>query len=166
MKESATPSSVWPASAVMSISAEKNVTATGSVWCRTAEDLAKSSKVLTKAFSTGRRWLEWRDLVRTRTFRLCAATSKKVFVTAFGLFTLSLIGGVCNCDRSDCLAMRCMVTHGIPVMFRAECVAAVNPDLCNGCRLCCGCGICSSVCQKDAVRLEERSKVSAAASRW
>ncbi|UCC96686.1 MAG: 4Fe-4S binding protein [Phycisphaerales bacterium] len=106
-------------------------------------------------------------------------------------FHAPFIGGICNCDRSDCLAMRCTVTHRIPVMFRAEYVAAVNPDLCNGCRQCMrvcqfgavsysvsnkkavidqrdcyGCGICRSVCRKDAIHLEERSKAPAAASLW
>ena len=106
-------------------------------------------------------------------------------------FHAPFIGGVCNCDRSDCLAMRCTVTQGIPVMFRAEYVGAVNPDECNGCRQCMrvcqfgaisysvsnrkvvidqrqcyGCGICRSVCPKDAIHLEERSNVPIAASLW
>ena len=106
-------------------------------------------------------------------------------------FQTPFIGGICNCDRSDCLAMRCTVTHGIPVMFRAEYVAEVDPDLCNGCRQCMrlcqfgaisysvsnkkvttdqrqcyGCGICRSVCQKKAIRLRERGEVPAAAGRW
>ena len=106
-------------------------------------------------------------------------------------FHTPFIGGICNCDRSDCLAMRCTVTHGIPVMFRAEYVAEVDPDLCNGCRQCMrlcqfgaisysvsnkkvttdqrqcyGCGICRSVCQKKAIRLRERGEVPAAAGRW
>jgi ferredoxin len=106
-------------------------------------------------------------------------------------FHAPFIGGICNCDRSDCLAMRCTVTQSVPVMFRAEYIAAVDPDQCNGCRQCMrvcqfgavsysvsnkkavidqrqcyGCGICRSVCKKDAIRLEERSKVSVAASLW
>ena len=106
-------------------------------------------------------------------------------------FHAPFIGGICNCDRSDCLAMRCTVTQSVPVMFRAEYIAAVDPDQCNGCRQCMrvcqfgaisysvankkavieqrqcyGCGICRSVCQKDAIHLEERSKVSVAASLW
>jgi len=106
-------------------------------------------------------------------------------------FHTPFIGGICNCDRSDCLAMRCTVTQGIPVMFRAEYVAAVDPDECNGCRQCMrvcqfgaisysvsnrkvvidqrqcyGCGICRSVCPKDAIHLEERSNVPIAASLW
>lgn len=101
------------------------------------------------------------------------------------------IGGICNCDKSDCLAMRATVTHGLPVMFRAEYVAKTDPDLCNGCRLCMrvcqfgaigysaalekssidprrcfGCGICRSVCTREAISLVERLNVPAAKSLW
>jgi Pyruvate/2-oxoacid:ferredoxin oxidoreductase delta subunit len=106
-------------------------------------------------------------------------------------FRAPFIGGICNCDRSDCLAMRCTVTHGVPIMFRAEYVAQVDPDACVGCRQCMrlcqfgamcysasnrkvsidqrwcyGCGICRSACAKDAIHLHERASVSAAANRW
>jgi ferredoxin len=106
-------------------------------------------------------------------------------------FIAPFIGGICNCDRSDCLAMRMTVTHGVPIMFRAEYVAGVDSDLCNGCRQCMrvcqfgalgysaaqekafidprrcyGCGICRSVCTKDAISLDERSKVSIASKIW
>jgi ferredoxin len=106
-------------------------------------------------------------------------------------FIAPFIGGICNCDKSDCLAMRTTVTHGLPVMFRAEYVAKVEPDLCSGCRECMrvcqfgaigysaaqekslidprrcyGCGICRSVCSKDAISLDERSAVRMAKSLW
>jgi len=106
-------------------------------------------------------------------------------------FQSPFIGGICNCDRSDCLAMRCTVTHSIPVMFRAEYIAQVDPDACLGCRECMrvcqfgaivysaatrkvaidqkrcyGCGICRSVCKKKAIRLNDRSRVPAAANIW
>ncbi|MBN2375868.1 MAG: 4Fe-4S binding protein [Sedimentisphaerales bacterium] len=106
-------------------------------------------------------------------------------------FQSPFIGGICNCDRSDCLAMRCTVTHSIPVMFRAEYVAEVDPDACLGCRECMrvcqfgaivysasnrkvtidqkqcyGCGICRSVCKTKAIRLNDRNRVPAAANVW
>jgi len=106
-------------------------------------------------------------------------------------FHTPFIAGLCNCDRADCLAMRCTITHGIPVMFRAEYVAVVNPDNCTGCRQCMrvcqfgaisysasnkktvidqrrcyGCGICRSVCPNDAVALEKRSETPVAAKLW
>ncbi len=106
-------------------------------------------------------------------------------------FMAPFIGGICNCDRSDCYAMRATVTYGFPVMFRAEYVAEVNPELCNGCRQCMracqfgamgysaankkviidprrcyGCGICRASCTKDAITLNDRTSVPIAASIW
>lgn len=106
-------------------------------------------------------------------------------------FHTPFIGGICNCDRSDCLAMRSTVTHAVPVMFRAEYVAEVISEECTGCRECMrvcqfgavtysaankkavidqrrcfGCGICRSVCRKNAIRLEDRIKVPVAAKLW
>lgn len=106
-------------------------------------------------------------------------------------FITPFIGGICNCDRSDCYAMRYTITRGMPVMFRAEYVAEVNPELCNGCRQCMrvcqfgaigysaankkvvidprrcyGCGICRATCTKDAITLNDRSAVPIAANIW
>lgn len=106
-------------------------------------------------------------------------------------FQTPFIGGICNCDRTDCLAMRSTVTHNIPVMFRAEFIAATNAEKCNGCRQCMrvcqfgaisysvanaktnidltkcyGCGICRSVCPKYAISLEPRADVPEAAKLW
>jgi len=106
-------------------------------------------------------------------------------------FQTPFIGGICNCDRADCLAMRCTVTHDIPVMFRAEFIAEANPDKCVGCRQCMklcqfgaisysasnkkavidkmkcyGCGICRSVCVKDAIHLEPRANDPVVAKIW
>lgn len=106
-------------------------------------------------------------------------------------FVTPFIGGICNCDRSDCGAMQITVTEGIPRMFRAEYVAQVNPELCNGCRQCMrvcqfgaigysaanrkvfidplrcyGCGICRASCTKDAIQLHDRGSVPAVANLW
>jgi NAD-dependent dihydropyrimidine dehydrogenase PreA subunit len=106
-------------------------------------------------------------------------------------FQTPFIGGLCNCDRTDCMAMRWTVTNGIPVMFRAETIAAVDPDACNGCRTCMrvcqfgalsfsassrkctvdnrfcyGCGVCRAACSRNAIRLEERTTVPAAQALW
>lgn len=103
-------------------------------------------------------------------------------------FKAPFIGGICNCDRTDCLAMRCTVSHQMPVMFRAEYVAQIEPEKCSGCRQCMrmcqfgaigfsasdkkstidqrwcyGCGICRTACSKDAITLKPRREVSAVA---
>lgn len=106
-------------------------------------------------------------------------------------FGTPFIGGICNCDRPDCLAMKSTVTYNIPNMFRAEYVAQLTTELCVGCRQCMrvcqfgaisysasskkavidprrcyGCGICRAVCETDAIRLDERSKTPAVANLW
>lgn len=106
-------------------------------------------------------------------------------------FVTPFIGGICNCDRADCLAMKASLVQGVKVMFRAETVAEGNPDLCTGCRSCMrlcpfgalaysaanqkvtvdatacyGCGICRSVCQKGALRLRPRREVPLVANLW
>jgi ferredoxin len=106
-------------------------------------------------------------------------------------FRTPFIGGICNCDRSDCVAMKTTVTHELPVMFRAEYVAQVDPEKCSGCRQCMrvcqfgamtysaaqkksvvdarrcyGCGICRAACSKEAVSLLDRASLPAVASLW
>jgi len=106
-------------------------------------------------------------------------------------FHTPFIGGICNCDRSDCLALRTTVSQAVPVMFRAEYVAAIDPDECVGCRECMavcqfgavaysaanrksqidqrwcyGCGVCRAACKKAAIRLEDRRQVPVAANLW
>ncbi len=106
-------------------------------------------------------------------------------------FQTPFVGGICNCDRMDCMAMKATVTHDFPVMFRSEYVASVLPDPCNGCRLCMklcqfgamgysaatrkawidprrcyGCGICRTVCKPKAIALRDRAGEPLAAGRW
>jgi Pyruvate/2-oxoacid:ferredoxin oxidoreductase delta subunit len=121
-------------------------------------------------------------------FRAC---EKEGLCHTVWTFNTPFIGGICNCDRADCLAMRSTVTHDLPVMFRAEYVARIDPDLCAGCRdclrycqfgaityspsqekavvdqrFCYGCGVCRAACKKDAIRLDDRASVPAVAGVW
>ncbi|MGD0795581.1 MAG: 4Fe-4S binding protein, partial [Dehalococcoidales bacterium] len=83
------------------------------------------------------------------------------------------------------------VVNGVQTMFKAEYVAEVNPELCNGCRQCMracqfgaiaysagnkkafidqnhcyGCGVCRASCVKEAIHLEDRASVPAVANLW
>ena len=106
-------------------------------------------------------------------------------------FITPFVGAICNCDRTDCLAMRSTIGYGFPVMFRSEFVAEISPTVCNGCRQCMqlcqfgaisysaakkksridirrcyGCGICRSSCEKNAITLRERQLNPIASSLW
>ncbi len=114
---------------------------------------------------------------------------KGLFHSAWTFIT-PFIGGLCNCDR-DCLAMKSTKYKSFPVMFRAEYVAEVNPDLCNGCQSCIsvcqfgairysmanekvdvdplecyGCGVCRSNCAENAIYLNDRNKIPTVANLW
>jgi len=116
---------------------------------------------------------------------------KEGLVHSVWTFKTPFIGGLCNCDQ-DCMAYR--ITHArrdYPVMFRAEWVAMVSVDTCNGCRLCMrqcqygafryssnnkkviidptacyGCGVCRAACKKDAITLLPRVSEKEAAAVW
>lgn len=106
-------------------------------------------------------------------------------------FKTPYIGGLCNCDQ-DCMAYR--VTHErryFQNMFRAEYVALIDPEVCNGCkacirqcqfgalrysavnkkvlvdpRACFGCGVCRAVCHHNAITLPARVLDPVAAGLW
>jgi Pyruvate/2-oxoacid:ferredoxin oxidoreductase delta subunit len=106
-------------------------------------------------------------------------------------FGTPYIGAICNCDRSDCVAMRSTVKHGVKLMFRAEYAAAVDRDLCTGCRSCLrlcqfgamgfssadrkayvdalrcfGCGVCRAECGQSAINLVDRASDPVLAKLW
>lgn len=115
---------------------------------------------------------------------------KKSLIHSVWTFMTPFIGGICNCDH-DCMAMKATVKKSLPVMFRAEYIAELEPDLCNGCRNCIkacqfgaisyslarekinidplhcfGCGVCRVHCRNDAITLTDRKMAPAAAEIW
>ena len=106
-------------------------------------------------------------------------------------FITPFIGGICNCDRMDCLGLLYTLRGGLKMMWRGEYVARVDPDLCRGCRTCLkncqfgaisysvlaqkcaiqedacwGCGICRAACQQNAISLLDRASVPSVARLW
>jgi ferredoxin len=106
-------------------------------------------------------------------------------------FQAPFIGGICNCAESECLAMTSTVTHKVPLFFKAEFIARTARDVCNGCAKCLkacpfgalsydkkshkaevlvgrcyGCGICRSVCERNAIALIARSGEPATRRLW
>jgi ferredoxin len=106
-------------------------------------------------------------------------------------FKTPYIGGICNCDQ-DCMAYR--INHAradFQIMFRAEYIAKVNLENCNGCKVCIrqcqygamrysavnkkvlvdptacyGCGVCRAACHHDAIMLAPRREDPVAARIW
>jgi len=153
--------------------------------------LAEMSRSLDMSFFTGPDVSGFETLTKDEALSAFHEHEREGLCHTVWTFHTPFIGGICNCDRSDCLAMRTTVTHAIPVMFRAEFVAGIDPEECSGCRECMricqfgaitysasnkkamidqrwcyGCGVCRSACKNNAIRLEERIKTPAAANLW
>jgi Pyruvate/2-oxoacid:ferredoxin oxidoreductase delta subunit len=117
--------------------------------------------------------------------------NKRGLVHVLFTFGTPYIGGLCNCDYPDCGAIRTVLDHDIKAMFKGHYVAQVDFEACNGCTRCVhrcqfralnfsassnlafidqfqcyGCGLCQSVCPKDAIKLVERASIPALANVW
>jgi ferredoxin len=146
---------------------------------------------LDQSFLTGPEATGLEVLTREEALAAFRAHEQEGLCHSVWTFHTPFIGGICNCDRSDCMALHCTVTQGVPVMFRGEYVAQVDPDLCLGCRECLslcqfgavtysaanhrvvvdqrwcyGCGVCRAACPQGAIHLRDRRAVPAAAQLW
>ena len=100
------------------------------------------------------------------------------------------VGSFCNCGFRDCMGFRAMERGSRP-FFKAEYVAAIDIEKCNGCRdcmklcnfgaiihsaasekctvnqmQCFGCGLCRVVCPRDAITLFDRNAIPVLAQEW
>ena len=119
------------------------------------------------------------------------AHDREGLVHSVWTFKTPYIGGICNCDQ-DCMAYR--ITHArgdYSLMFRAEYVAHVELENCNGCKICIrqcqygamrysavnkkvlvdpqtcyGCGVCRAACHRQAINLSPRRLDPVAAHLW
>lgn len=101
------------------------------------------------------------------------------------------VGGICNCSVNECMALKTRTRLDLPVLFKAEHVASIDWDECNGCRdcmkscnfgainysayvdkcsinqlQCYGCGVCRAECPRDAITLSDRNAIPALANVW
>lgn len=106
-------------------------------------------------------------------------------------FITPFIGGICNCTVKDCLALKLRSRVGFQVFFKAEYIANIDWESCNGCRdcmklcnfgaisysasvhkcyinqfQCYGCGVCRAICREDAITLRDRNAIPALAKEW
>ena len=102
------------------------------------------------------------------------------------------IKSICNCDATYCIYTRARSRFNYQgSIFKAEYVATIDWEKCNGCRecmkvcnfgdityssavekcyvnqfLCYGCGVCRAVCPTDAIILRDRNTIPALANEW
>lgn len=129
-------------------------------------------------------------LTHEEALQIHRSLEKKGLIHTIWTFKTPFIGGLCNCDRADCLAM-VSYRYDLKLFFRSEFVAVVEPEHCIGCRACLGscqfgaigfsvaeqrafidpvrcygCGICRVPCESEAIHLMPRSDHPIAARLW
>ena len=119
--------------------------------------------------------------------------SKGLVHTVWTMIT-PYIGGICNCNVNDCMAMKMGLRYGDRGdrgFFKAEYVATIDWESCSGCRDCMklcnfgaisysplvekcyisqfecyGCGVCRALCPRDAITLKDRNAIPVLANDW
>ena len=112
---------------------------------------------------------------------------KEGFMHLIMVLEQNYVGGICNCDYPDCLAIRDRLDYGtIPSLHKGHYVASIDYDQCNGCGICMqrchygalrfeysyamnkpnidqfkcfGCGMCSTGCPRGAITMVERESI-------
>ena len=143
-----------------------------------------------EAFQLGPEDVHFDRLSKAEALDLHRGFEKQGLIHTIWTFKTPFIGGVCNCDRADCLAML-SYRYNFHAFFRGEYVAEVHSDDCTGCRAChsqcqfgaigfsvmdqktfidpvrCyGCGICRSACEMEAIHLTPRNEHPLASNLW
>lgn len=155
-----------------------------------AEKMLDINEVFLKTFKRGPEDAHFDRLTKEEALDLHRNFAKQGLIHTIWTFKTPFIGGICNCDRADCLAMLCH-RYDFRAFFRAEYVAEVSVDACTGCRechslcqfgaigfsvmdqktfidplRCYGCGICRSACEMDAIHLTSRNDHPLASKLW
>jgi len=118
--------------------------------------------------------------------------NKRGMVHTVMIFGAPYIGGICNCDYPDCIAIRQRLDYDLQgALLKGHHVAKVNYEECNGCGECIsrcqfgaikkevttdkanidmfkcfGCGLCETGCSRGAITLVERSSLPALRDVW
>lgn len=109
--------------------------------------------------------------------------NKKGRVATVWFQPVPYINAICSCEVPQCGGLRLRTDFGLKAVYKAEYVADVNPDLCQGCKECIsvcqfgaikysptleralidqnkcfGCGLCRDRCKYDAIKLVPREQ--------
>ncbi len=130
-------------------------------------------------------------LDRDEAKRAIRTLDKLGLVHSVWTFVSPHIGGICNCSINDCVALRTRERVGMQTMFKAEYVATIDWETCNGCRNCMrmcnfgaigysayankctvnqlqcyGCGVCRAICHKKSITLQDRTASPMLVNEW
>lgn len=155
-----------------------------------AEKMLDLQDAFVKTFQMGPEDANFDRLTKEEALDLHRQFEGQGLVHTIWTFKTPFIGGLCNCDRADCLAMLCD-RYDYRSFFRGEYVAAISQEDCTGCgacrslcqfgaigfsvmdqksfvdpRRCYGCGICRTACEMAAINLQPRQEIPLAANLW
>ncbi len=110
--------------------------------------------------------------------------NRKGRVTTVWFQPVPYINAICSCETPQCGGLRLRMDFGLYTVYKAEYVAEVNPDFCQGCKTCIagcqfgairfsptlgrviidqakcfGCGLCRDNCPHDAIKLVPRDEI-------
>lgn len=106
-------------------------------------------------------------------------------------FGTPYVGGLCNCDFIDCLAVRWRLEYGITQLLKGHYVARLDYQRCTGCKACVercqfgaikfevarhktnidekacfGCQACALGCDYSAIQMVPRASLPGVAAQW
>jgi Pyruvate/2-oxoacid:ferredoxin oxidoreductase delta subunit len=154
------------------------------------EKLLDIKEAFLDTFSPGPDVDVFERLSKPEALNLLQSFEKESLIHSLWTFKTPFIGGLCNCDRADCLALL-NDRYGLHLFFRAEYVARTAEESCSGCRSCLsncqfgaigfsatrqtafidplrcyGCGVCRSHCDQQAIHLTPRTQHPLARRFW
>jgi ferredoxin len=131
------------------------------------------------------------ELTRDEAKKAMQKLDRNGLVHTVWTFQTPYIGGICNCTSNECMALKSRTRLDLPMFFKAEYVASIDWEECNGCRDCMklcnfgaisysayadkcsvdqlecyGCGVCRVECPRDAIALRDRNAIPALANEW
>lgn len=117
--------------------------------------------------------------------------NKKGYIGTIWYGPYPYINNLCSCSTPECAGIRPRQDFGIKSLFKAEYVARIDPDLCEGCgacqlrchfqalnlnllekrmevtqNACYGCGLCLYSCQFQAIHLVPRNQIVEVANQY
>lgn len=174
----------------------RTVTRKKEVWCCLGISISPEadsviSSMLSRGYQNGPDNQGLQKVEKKEALKMIQEFEKEGLVHSVWTIITPFIAGICNCDRSDCLALKVNITYNLKMMFRSEYIARVDLDKCTGCRECMkfcqfgaltyspalnkavidlfkcyGCGVCRTGCTQGAIFLKERKEEPAVAQLW